>query len=222
MIRSKIIICHFLLYHRHIGDRIGIAPTEKRSTGHGEDFTIVAIDEKGYLFLDKIVQHDHRAQFFPPQEAGHYPALMSAEVVNLSRNIVITGDDFKHVSCDPNLPEAIPGEETSTLGCRCSSFRKRCTIGLHTIAMHGGTAKIQNTRIERCGQRGVEGKYCLHFHKLHDCPTCLFKNNAIEGSQQRGIIVHGTHSSIVEENILYNVRGAGIYIEDGNEMYNDM
>lgn len=69
---------------------------------------------------------------------------------------------------------------------------------------------------------GVEGKYCLHFHKLHDCPTCLFKNNAIEGSHQRGIIVHGTHSSTVEGNVLWNVRGAGLYIEDGNEMYNDI
>lgn len=67
---------------------------------------------------------------------------------------------------------------------------------------------------------GVEGKYCLHFHKLHDCPTCLFKNNAIEGSHQRGIIIHSTHSSTVEGNVLYNVRGAGVYIEDGNEMYN--
>ena len=69
---------------------------------------------------------------------------------------------------------------------------------------------------------GVEGKYCLHFHKLHDCPDCLFKNNAVENSQQRGIIVHGTHQSQVENNVLYNVRGAGIYIEDGNEMHNSI
>ncbi len=34
--------------------------------------------------------------------------------------------------------------------------------------------------------------------------------------------MHGTHSSTVENNVLYNVRGAGIYIEDGNEMYNDI
>jgi parallel beta-helix repeat protein len=32
--------------------------------------------------------------------------------------------------------------------------------------------------------------------------------------------VHGTHLSTVEENVLYNVRGAGIYLEDGNEMFN--
>lgn len=54
------------------------------------------------------------------------------------------------------------------------------------------------------------------------CPQCLFKNNAIENSHQRGIIVHGTHLSQVEGNVLYNVRGAGIYLEDGNEMFNDI
>lgn len=34
--------------------------------------------------------------------------------------------------------------------------------------------------------------------------------------------MHSTHSSLVEQNVLYNVRGAGIYIEDGNELYNDI
>jgi len=207
-----------------VGDRIGIAPTDKTSSGHGEAFTIIGIDKGGSLMLDKRVQYVHEAKFAPAHTPGgnNIPALMSAEVINLSRNIIITGDEFRHVPCDSSLPEAIPGEETSTQGCRCSSFRKACTLGLHTAAMHGGTARIQNTRVERCGQRGIEGKYCLHFHKLHDCPTCLFKSNAIEGSHNRGIIIHSTHSSTVEENVLYNVRGAGIYIEDGNEMYNSL
>ena len=69
---------------------------------------------------------------------------------------------------------------------------------------------------------GIEGKYCLHFHKAGECHECIFKNNAIENSQQRGIIVHGTHHSKVESNVLYNVRGANVYIEDGNEMWNTM
>lgn len=42
----------------------------------------------------------------------------------------------------------------------------------------------------------------------------------MEFGQQRGIVVHNTHNSLVEHNTLYNVRGAGIYIEDGNELYN--
>lgn len=60
----------------------------------------------------------------------------------------------------------------------------------------------------------------MHFHKSGDCPDCVFENNAVENSHQRGIIVHGTHRSQVISNVVYNVRGAGIYIEDGNEMHN--
>ena len=186
---------------------MGIAPTEKRATGHGEEFTVVDIDDKGDLFLDKAAQHYHAASFVSPQPYGKVPALMAAEVVNLSRSIVITGDEFTHVACENDLPEAVPGEQTSLLGCKCSSFRTQCTVGLHTAIMHGGNARISHTRIERCGQRGIEGKYCLHLHKLHDCPTCKFQGNAIEGSHQRGIIVHSTHASTIEDNVLYNVRG---------------
>jgi len=62
----------------------------------------------------------------------------------------------------------------------------------------------------------------MHFHKMENCPDCLFKGNAIENSQQRGIIVHGTHNTLVEDNVLYNVRGANVYLEDGNEMWNTL
>ena len=205
--------------NRRVGDRIAISPTEVRATGHGEDLTIVSIDDNGTVKLSKSADYDHDATF---KYGANYPALLSAEVVNLSRNIVITGDDFKHVDCDSSLPEAVTGEETSTKGCRCASFRSKCTMGLHTAVMHGGEARITNTRIEKCGQRGVEGKYCLHLHKLSECPNCLFKNNAIENSHQRGIIVHSTHLSVVEQNVLYNVRGAGVYLEDGNELWNEI
>ena len=90
----------------------------------------------------------------PSHGSSGVPALRSAEVVNLSRNVVITGDDFVHVGCDPTLLEAVEGEQTSTMGCKCASFRSKCTVGMHTAMMNGGSARIQNTRIERCGQRG--------------------------------------------------------------------
>eukprot|EP00551_Chaetoceros_affinis_P006400 CAMPEP_0203682988 /NCGR_PEP_ID=MMETSP0090-20130426/47288_1 /ASSEMBLY_ACC=CAM_ASM_001088 /TAXON_ID=426623 /ORGANISM="Chaetoceros affinis, Strain CCMP159" /LENGTH=1506 /DNA_ID=CAMNT_0050552109 /DNA_START=94 /DNA_END=4614 /DNA_ORIENTATION=+ len=215
---------HPTLMNWKVGDRIGIAPTKERSQGWGDEFRIESIAADGTITLDRSVQDDFDATFIPAltDDAGGRgrPALMSAEVVNLNRSIIITGDSFNHVPCDNSLPESILGEQTSTLGCRCASFRSQCTMGLHVIHMHGGVSRIQNTRIEKCGQRGVEGKYCLHFHKMKDCPDCLYKNNAIENGHQRGIIVHGTHRSTVEENVLYNVRGAGIYIEDGNEMSN--
>ena len=33
------------------------------------------------------------------------------------------------------------------------------------------------------------------------------------------MVLHGTHFSNVVSNMLYDVRGAQIYVEDGNEMY---
>ena len=151
-----------LLMGWNVGDRIGISPTEVRGNGIGEEFHITSIDiDSGIITLDGTAMYRHDASFFvPPRRGGNntnqvVPALMSAEVVNLSRNILITGDDYKHVSCDPNLSEAVGGEQTSVDGCRCASFRSTCTMGLHTAAMHGGTASIQNVRVERCGKRGM-------------------------------------------------------------------
>jgi len=208
----------------NIGDRIAIAPTGERSDGTGQTFKITGFQAGNLIKLDSAALFSYQANFDVRSGSNHnkIPALQSAEVVNLSRNIVVTGDDFTNIGCTNGLPESIPGEQTSVLGCRCGSIRTQCTMGLHIIHMHGGTHKIQNTRVELCGQRGVEGKYCLHFHKMKSCPDCLLKNNAIENSQQRGIIVHGTHLTKVTQNVLYDVRGAGLYIEDGNEMWNTL
>ena len=145
-----------------VGDRLGISPTESRAQGWGQDVRIVDIQNDGTITLNENINNYHRADF----EIGNNnavgannasPALLSAEIVNLSRNIIITGDDFEEVQCDPNLPEAVGGEQTSVLGCRCASFRNKCHVGLHTMQKFGGVTKIENIRVEKCGQRGT---YC--------------------------------------------------------------
>ena len=203
------------------GDRLGISPTESLAEGWGQDVVIQEIRNDGTVVLMSSINNYHRADFETSSINGN-AALLSAEVVNLSRNIILTGDDFEEVQCDPTLPEAVIGEETSVLGCKCSSFRSKCHVGLHSMQKGGGVTKIEDIRVEKCGQRGIEGKYCLHFHKADECPECIYRNNAIENSQQRGIIVHDTHLSTVENNVLYNVRGANVYLEDGNEMWNTL
>lgn len=219
---SKLKLLHHPLHMGwQLNDRIAIAPTKDEASGEGQSFFIDDIEEDGTILLSgpSTFDHDAKAYLSP---AGGEAVLQSAEVVNLSRNVVMTGDDFEEVQCDPTLPEAIPGTQTSALGCRCATFRDSCTVGLHTIHMLGGSSRIENTRVEKCGQRGIEGKYCLHFHQLEACPDCLFRNNAVEASQQRGLIVHGTHLSTAEANVFYDVRGASLYIEDGNELGNTL
>ena len=51
---------YILVFARRIGDRIGIAPTGKTSSGHGEAFTIIGIDKVGSLMLDKMVNNINR------------------------------------------------------------------------------------------------------------------------------------------------------------------
>ncbi|CAK9057639.1 Cell surface hyaluronidase (Cell migration-inducing hyaluronidase 2) (Transmembrane protein 2) [Durusdinium trenchii] len=144
------------------------------------------------LHLDNGLSNEHWGGF---REVEGYSLEMAAEVVNLNRSVVITGDhdDFK-------------------------LSRK----GLHTISAHGGVMDVRYTRIEYCGQQNHMGKYCLHFHHAGQCADCVFMGNTIYESAQVGITVHGTHRSLVENNILWDTAAAGIYIEDGNEMFNTL
>lgn len=86
----------------------------------------------------------------------------------MTRNVIITGDDFQHIPCGP---ESV---------CKCTTPGKFCTVGLHTLVNgtntpYGGTYKLKYTRVEKCGQRGILGRYCIHFHAMRECPDCLIK-----------------------------------------------
>jgi beta-glucanase (GH16 family) len=169
-----------------IGDRITLSPTglpvtSAAGTNYAETFTISSFSGTSITLNTAVTQ----------VYLGDTVNQLQAEVINLSRNILITGDAF--------------------------DVNKR---GLHTVCHSGGTMRITYTRIEKAGQLGITGKYPLHFHNVKSCSTCLFKGNAIEDSQQRGIIVHATHLATVEDNVLTLIRGAGLYVEDGNEIGN--
>ena len=221
-----------------VGDRIVIAPMAPRSQGTAQWFSITGMSSStNQITLSSPTNQNFNAQI---SATGSNVALMSAEVINLSRyvliiiiiiinlfkciciysidrNIIITGDDFRHIPCTNSLPGPF-----SVMGCNCNPAigRTQCTLGLHTVLSGPGLMRMQYIRVEKAGQRGIRGKYPLHLHYVNKCPDCLFQGNAVEFSQQRGIIVHETHLASVVDNVLNDVRGAGLFIEDGNEMYN--
>lgn len=55
--------------------------------------------------LSGSVEERHNAQV-NLNEVGSNAILCSAKVVDLSRNIIVTGDDCRHVQCDPSLDES--------------------------------------------------------------------------------------------------------------------
>jgi parallel beta-helix repeat protein len=55
---------------------------------------------------------------------------------------------------------------------------------------------------------------------MGNCPACEIIGNAVVGSTQRGIVIHSTHQSTVSRNVVFGVKGAFIYVEEGVEIDN--
>jgi len=191
-----------------IGDRIAIAPTTYRASGTTQSFFIKSFNGNNVQLSATI---DLVPDAVANQDFTGIPGSVQSEVINLSRNILITGDDFQNIPC-------------GTGECTCSPDigRTQCTVGLHTMFMGTALYRVKNVKVEKCGQRGILARYCMHFHQALKCSNCLIEGSVVEHSHQRGIVIHGTDITSVAHNVLHDVRGGGIYIEDGNELYNNV
>ncbi|NJM37221.1 MAG: right-handed parallel beta-helix repeat-containing protein [Akkermansiaceae bacterium] len=84
-----------------------------------------------------------------------------------------------------------------------------------------GRANIMDVRFNRMGQAGLLGRYPFHWHLLaNDGGGQRFVNNVIVDSFNRGIVIHGTHNTLVQNNVVFNHQGHGIFLEDGAEERN--
>ncbi|CAD7937169.1 unnamed protein product [Amoebophrya sp. A120] len=128
---------------------------------------------------------------------------LQSEVGNLSRDLLITGPYHWYTGGDSN--KGAQGLTTMQMASSGSS--------------PGGVMEISHTRVENCGRR-YRGDYCLHFHKVGDCPGCRFVGNVVEAGTGKGITIHGTQNALVHGNIVVNVKGVSVYVEDGNEKMN--
>lgn len=119
---------------------------------------------------------------------------MRVEVGVLNRNVVIQGE---------------PGKSEAQ------------SFGSHLMAAGGARLRLENAELRRCGQAGVLGRYCSHFHMSGDLAHSYIKSNSIHDrwdvvrsgfatfphllvavfSFQRAITVHGTHRALVQNNV---------------------
>jgi hypothetical protein len=142
------------------------------------------------ILLETPLQHTHKSVI---HEQDGQTVDMRVEVALLTRNIVIQGE---------------PGTSARQL------------FGAHVIAVHGATMRLENTEIRHCGQAGRLGRYCSHFHMAGELETSYIRSNSIHHSFQRAVTVHGTHRSLVQNNVAYRVLGHTYFVEDGNERFN--
>ena len=196
------------------GDRLAIAPTGHHATDYAQ------VINQGADPQDNFLAEEATIDAVGPAAGGaagcavtlqtalrllHRGSALSgvpvrAEVANLARSVTITGPPIHW----RNASRPILGGQ-----------------GLTTVQMGGGVMVVEYARVERCGRVAL-GAYCLHWHLVGDCPECRFRGNVVEGGVNKGITVHGTHNATVDANVVYDLRGASIYVEDGNELHNTL
>jgi hypothetical protein len=112
------------------------------------------------------------------------------EVANLSRNVVVESAD----------PAGVRG---------------------HTMYHKGSAGSLSYTEFRHLGKKGVLGKYALHFHLVRDTMRgSSVVGNAIWGSDNRWLTIHGTDYLVARDNVGYKSAGHGFFLEDGTEVYN--
>jgi len=130
-----------------------------------------------------------------------WTADLRAEVGLLSRNVRIQGDAV-----------------SETAG-----------FGGHIMVMNGGTGccvtagkgYIEGVELIRMGQKSLLGRYPMHWHMVAEGGAGqYFRDSVVRRSFNRAITIHGTESTLVENNFCFDHLGHGIFLEDGSERFN--
>lgn len=181
-----------------IGDKIAIASTGF-DMDEAEYRTITDVSADGLtITLDAELEHDHFGEVEMHNnglEGDAYQSWeldMRAEVALLSRNVTIQGD-----------------EDASDDG-----------YGGHTMIMDGASMHIDGAELTKMGQIGEVGRYPLHWHMLDDGSGQYVTNSSIHETYNKGMTIHGTKNTWVEDNVVVNTLGHGYYFEDGSESGN--
>ena len=170
---------------------------QQHSRTSAEEVEVLSVVDSHTIMLVEPLEHTHESELVTTP-AGKVID-MRAQVGLLTRNVVIQGDDSS------------PGQ----------------MYGAHTIAVHGGNLRVENTEVRNCGQARNLGRYCLHFHKAGfqpggpdlDWKGSYLIGNSIHDSFQRATTIHGTTHAVVTDNVAYRVHGHNYFVEDGDEEY---
>ena len=157
-----------------------------------ESVTVTEVMGPRSLRIKGRFANHHDCKTVPAGQYGQPDVIMCAEVALLSRNVVVRGD-----------PDKSP----------------RQLFGVHTGAMHGGVYHVENIELTHCGQQGLLGRYCTHFHMTSDNWDSYVRFNSIHHSFQRATTIHATNHALVKHNVAYDVFGHTIFVEDGVEQY---
>lgn len=93
--------------------------------------------------------------------------------------------------------------------------------GGHIMMHSNGYAYFGGVELYNMGQKAILGRYPFHWHMLGSTGAGqYFKHSSVHQSYNRAITIHGTESTLVENNFFYDHIGHGVFLEDGSERFN--
>ena len=94
--------------------------------------------------------------------------------------------------------------------------------GGHMMIMDAASSAIvQGVELYNMGQRGILGRYPIHWHNVGDGgANSYIKSSSAHKTFNRGMTVHKTNKLTLSDNVLYDTFGHGVFIEDGKEVKN--
>lgn len=184
-----------------VGDTIVVA-SSTFDPAQSEIFLISAISQSSpyTITVNKAAAYQHwgSVETFESQN-GEVTLDQRAEVVNLTRNIVIRADRASEIS---------------------GADREDAQLGGHMMVHAGGFAEIDSVEFFKMGQAGLMGRYPFHWHVVGEASGQYIKNSSIHRSFQRCITIHETNGTLVDNNSCFDFRGHGYFLETGNEINN--
>jgi cell surface hyaluronidase len=181
-----------------VGDTI-LVTSSRLAWSEAETRTITAVSGKTVSFTPGLsyLHNGSTTTRTRSRDGKSWTANLRAEVGLLSRNIKIQGDAASEAS----------------------------GFGGHIMVMPtggvSGYAFIQGAELFRMGQKSVIGRYPMHWHMCAQFGAGqYFKDNTVHRSFNRALTIHGTESTLVDNNFFYDHLGHGIFLEDGSERFN--
>ena len=85
---------------------------------------------------------------------------------------------------------------------------------------HAAEARLSYIEVTFAGQAFRLGRYPVHFHLNGDMSTSYVRGLGIHETFNRAVNIHGTHNTMIEKTVIYNIMGGAMFLEDGIETGN--
>ena len=209
-----------------VGDRIVLGGTQYIFRGKDSDnsrfqdevLTVTSIKGKEVRFVNEdiksgknnVTRYDHtRSQLASSADK------LSLYVGNLSRNVSFETENGKNV----------PINRRAHVMLMHNPNVKVLNAGFYELGRSDKSKPVDDVGRNVDGSKGngtnVRGRYALHLHRTGaddiNGQAAILRGNAVEGSPGWGIVQHDSHAGL-EDNVVFDVVGAGIAAESGNEI----